>query len=507
MTPALPPEIWVQILAFLPLASLHQIKHVNRVLYQSCKDRLFREIHLIPMFTPHNIKGQLRVLRKRLNLAEMHSTLIKSIRFMPSIKLVVPDYFPRAPAQKKPSHFLKQFFRKSAGDPMTPLEIHSASEEASDLDEGLFSLIPSLTSLDELDMEEPGALAGGWSSTAELALKTAAFRLKVLTLRFGSAAGLPNVFCSNENPVTIALPALQTFRLSLGPGSSDHFESHAQKIFSASPLLREIQYHIWGNDVRRNNGVHMMDSPTLPHLKAFKWAVSYPSIASMRLPPSFVSHSFQFHVVHLDPPPSYNVFSSLNMAQLVELRVDFHGSINVANFFAAIVGAEQLAVLEVIGFPPYDAISDPATLFPRTGLGRLRELYLGIILPVFTVESLQSLASSIPHLSKLALIVEPLLRWTRADLCDICKTLLDQFHLSTINTSFSEWKLWDFGILVQQSSLSINDIEGLSMAISREVPSIRSFYGTGSLHLWDGMENRIEESWGGELWNKKMGKW
>ncbi|KAH8797605.1 hypothetical protein DL96DRAFT_1641404 [Flagelloscypha sp. PMI_526] len=195
------------------------------------------------------------------------------------------------------------------------------------------------------------------------------------------------------------------------------------------------------------------------------------------------------------------------MAQLVELRVNLQGYINAAEFFAIMTNAEQLLVLEVIGFFPYDSTSDPTNMLPPAGFARLRELYLGIMLPLFGVRSLRSLASKTPHLHKLALIVESPngVRWANKELQDLCETILYQFHLSTVNKTFSEWRLVDLGILYREwnppSVVRVRAFEGVLKAISRKVPSVKSFYGTGNVCLKEGIENDIDKKWGGELWN------
>ncbi|KAH8801306.1 hypothetical protein DL96DRAFT_1635847 [Flagelloscypha sp. PMI_526] len=480
---------------------MHQAKLVNRVFYHTCRERVFRDLILVAGFTKENVEEQLQVLRKRLNRAKLHPTLIKSIRFMPN--LVISDFYTWTPAQNKPFGFLRQFFRRAEENPAPWPARYPAPKDAPDIDEGLVLLLPTLTSLEELYMED--SWCGGWGPTADFALKLTASRLTILTLKFGSTTGLSNLFPSNQELVTIALPVLHTFRLCLLAGPTGDFKTQVQKLLFSSPLLQEVHYHFWKNCVQSNEPSYSMNTLTHPHLKAFKWSAALLSDASISLPPPFSSHSFQFDVVLLDPPPSLEIFSSLNMAKLVELRVDLHGCSSVADFFAAILGAEQLVVLEVLGFLPYDAASDPSNLLPGTGLGQMRELHLEIILPIFSVQSLRVLASKTTNNRKLVLLVEPPGRWTRTELREICEALLYEFHFSTANKSFSEWNLFDFGILFRhwtdQSVVRIKDLEGVLTAISRKVPSITSFYGTGSLNVWDEIENDMDMKWGGELWN------
>ncbi|KAH8801275.1 hypothetical protein DL96DRAFT_1635772, partial [Flagelloscypha sp. PMI_526] len=529
MPQTFPPEIWVQILIFLPPKSLHVAKYVNRVFYHICRGQIFRELDLVTVFDEQNLEQQLQVLRTRLNLAKYtdrrllnsssskeilsrsNPTLIKCLRFMPSV--VMPIYLSWTPAQKKPFRSLRRLFRKPEEEPIRWPEVHPAFNNALDVYDRLAPLIPSLISLEELYIHENSKWYGGWSSMADLVFNATASRLTVLSLQFGYNPGPPSAFPSTDDSGKIALPLLRTFRLCLNYSCNDDVESHVQKFTSASPLLREVQYLIIGNSVQGSGHAHAINIPTHPHLRVFKWASITMWGPSNPLPLSFAAHASQLDVVHLDPLPSLDVLSSLNIPQLVELRVDIHGLTEVTDFFLTIVGAENLVVLEVVGFPSYDETGDPAKLFPRTGMRELRELYLGIMLPLFSVRSLRSLASKIPHLRKLALIVEPppTRRWTNIELRDICETLLYQFHLSTVNKSFSEWKLWDFGLLFRDltdpSILRVSECEGVLAAIARKVPSITSFYGTGSLHIWEGMEEDIDKKWGGELWNGWQKKW
>ncbi|KAH8801298.1 hypothetical protein DL96DRAFT_1635823 [Flagelloscypha sp. PMI_526] len=182
MSPDLPPEIWTKILASLPLASLHQVRHINHAVYTVCSEHLFRDLVLVSVFTEQNVEHQLHVLRNRLNVAKLHPTLIKSIRFMP--RMIIPDFFTwMPPAQKKSFQFLRRLFQKPEEDSSTWLIRHPTPKDTSDIDQGLASLISSLTSLEELQMED--SWYGGWSPTAGLALNVTAARLTVLLCNLG----------------------------------------------------------------------------------------------------------------------------------------------------------------------------------------------------------------------------------------------------------------------------------------------------------------------------------
>ncbi|KAH8801278.1 hypothetical protein DL96DRAFT_1719428 [Flagelloscypha sp. PMI_526] len=110
MSPTLAPELWTQILAFLPYSSLDQVKCVDRAFYQICRGRTFEVLDVIPIFTGGNPDEHLGVLKKRLTLARTHSHLIKKLRFMPVIRL--PLYYTEKQLQPKPIPFLRRIFGK-----------------------------------------------------------------------------------------------------------------------------------------------------------------------------------------------------------------------------------------------------------------------------------------------------------------------------------------------------------------------------------------------------------
>ncbi|KAH8804279.1 hypothetical protein DL96DRAFT_1822656, partial [Flagelloscypha sp. PMI_526] len=128
-------------------------------------------------------------------------------------------------------------------------------------------------------------------------------------------------------------------------------------------------------------------------------------------------------------------------------------------------------------------------------------------LGLLNLEILGTLASKAPNLSTLAILSEyskgygP--RRTNRLLLGSCISLV-----SEISTSPAlEWKLCDFGIIVREQGYvciaPILPLIPLLRVILSKIPSITSFYGTGSLDLWEGMQSEIDESWGGELWRQR----
>ncbi|KAH8801310.1 hypothetical protein DL96DRAFT_1564055 [Flagelloscypha sp. PMI_526] len=206
-----------------------------------------------------------------------------------------------------------------------------------------------------------------------------------------------------------------------------------------SPLLREVYYYSNSSDHGDNALSYPFIAPTHHHLKVFKWTTTSPDEylpVSATLIPFFVAHTTQFQVVHLNPAPSLEAIRRLAIVQLVELRVDLGGRDDGAEFFSLLAGAEQLTTLELTGFYVHSS------------------------------------------------------RDTNRS-----RGLSQQFRCSTLNSSLVEWKLSDFGILFRhyrgETCIGIFDL--------RERSTIRSFYGTGSLNLWEGMESAIGEDWGDSI--------
>ncbi|KAH8801309.1 hypothetical protein DL96DRAFT_1823775 [Flagelloscypha sp. PMI_526] len=515
MSPTLAPELWTHILAFLPYTCLDTAKRVNRVFYQICRDRIFEVLDLVPTFTDDNVDKQLDILKKRLSIARNHTHLIKKVRFMPTVRL--PLYYTPKNPLAKPVRMLKRLFTKTDA-PTTPTGrsgIHPSYMKAWEVDTALATLLPSLTSLEELFIGDSSIWYEVWGPNAKLALNVAASHLTVLFLQYPVISG-PGLIPINYDETNIPLPALRILRLHLEINPNDDYESRARKIISGSPLLTEIEYHLTSSIVHNNVPSFPIGPTTHPNLKTIKWTFSnqmssllQPWATTLPLTPLITSHAFQFDVVYLNPAPSFAALESLNIRELVELRVDLNAQEYGVNFFTLIAPAENLVTLEVTGFRYTSAANDPATLFPEVGLGRLRRLYVGIALEFFNVRTLRAFASKVPDLRKLVLLIEPWnsAHWTPASLQVKCDGLLYEFDLSAATTSFPEWKLWDFGILFRNWTGGIIDFESVMMAISRRVPSITSFYGTGGLRLWAGMENDIDENWAGELWNRRQPGW
>ncbi|KAH8797607.1 hypothetical protein DL96DRAFT_1825177 [Flagelloscypha sp. PMI_526] len=516
---SLPPEIWAYILACLPDSSLHVIKHVNHTFSQICRDLLCRVLDLALNLENRNLEKHLGNLSNRLQEAKSRPLLVKKLCLGPSVK-VQGDHIPKGPSSSaqpisKSFQFLRRIFNTT--DPSAgPISSHQALTKARKIEVGLSVLMPSLLSIEELEFNDPIGCPAEWSFNANLVLNQASTRLTVLSLRFSLSSGLSRTFYTFNGYGDITLPALRTFRLrrTVSPDDSE-FEFAVQRLISASPLLLEIQYHMYSHD---SHGVHgplrIPANYSHHHLKSFKFtaavATALGTTAPLAIPstPLFTAHAAQFELVHLNPVHSLEGFRLLNISQLTELRVDLYVCDKASQFFAYLAHAVQLVTLEITGYMYTTAECDPAYLFPVTGLSRLRRLYLGICLGFFSPRKLRMLSSKTPNLRTLALLAEPWsAHWTYVSLADRLNSLVSDFRCSELLT----WTLSDFGIILRVAdkpeSSEISHFEQILKVICRRVPSITSFYGTGSLHVWDGMETEIEESWGGELWRKRHGKW
>ncbi|KAH8804278.1 hypothetical protein DL96DRAFT_1686455 [Flagelloscypha sp. PMI_526] len=487
MSESLPTEIWVQILAHLPCASLHLIKRVDRTLYKLCRDILCSVLDMTMNVKNHD-GDELEILTKRLQDAKKHPLLIKKLRLSPTrVNIRESENFspPSAQLELKSLPFRKRLFQKKKKlvqlTPEVPprLYIRQALDKAKHIETEIASLIPLLSSLRELDFHQLSGWEGGWYSNFNIALKMASAHLTVLSLRFSLVNG--------PSGTIYALPALHTLRLDLNITPPTDFESSIRKLIAASSLLRELDYLVKEDTYSLSVPSHATQhSPTHSHFKVFKWT------AGLLIPisPLFTAHASQFEVVHLNPVPYPDAVQHLSVDLLIELRVDLNCSSNAAWFFQLLAHATQLVTLEITGWAFVSPVHNSANLLLQMNLIQLRLLYLGIPLWLLSPEILGSLASRTPNLVTLAVLAEPRKGYCRS------RTNL--------------WKLHDFGIAVlEPGNVGVSPILPLIpllRVILTKIPSITSFYGTGSLDLWEGMQSEIDESWGGELWRQRHGK-
>ncbi|KAH8801289.1 hypothetical protein DL96DRAFT_1635792 [Flagelloscypha sp. PMI_526] len=522
MTISLPPEIWAHILAQLPDSSLHLIQYLNRMFYQLCR-KMLGVLDLAMNFSSEDIHGQLGVLSKRLQDAEYadtliidafttyicsnrsHPLLVNTLSLSPGFGFQVLKLSAETEAKLKPKAFpgLRRILRAANSQIILPM-YRLTLKEALKTDSHLASLIPSLTSLHTLNYK----WATGWESRLgsnfELALKVASTHLTVLSLYFSFKPS--GAFLDPTHSISFTLPALQTIRLRLKVSPSSKFEAGVQKIIAASPLLEEIQYHIdgYGGHVP----LHLTTTVPYSRLRSFKWTTVTSTTDKTAIPlampisPLFAVHSSQCVIVHLNPIPSIEAFGHIALQRLVELRVDV--SLCPSEFYFPIGSATRLETLEITGV---DSIY-PASLFPQGGLKRLKRLYFGITFELFNPDMFKTLTDRLPNLETFALLSEPQHgKWVYGTLWVTCDAISSAFQAS----AKIQCNIRDFGIIPREwNRVGMSRISHLTRVlrdISEAVPSITSFYGTGSLHLWEGMEDDIEENWGGELWRQKRGRW
>ncbi|KAH8804281.1 hypothetical protein DL96DRAFT_1686458 [Flagelloscypha sp. PMI_526] len=514
MTEPFPTEIWVQILAHLHFTSLHSIKHVDRTLYRLCREILCSVLDMT-MNVKNQDSDELEILTKRLQDAKTHTQRVKKLRLSPAQVNIREFEDPTPPmAQPKPKglSLRKRLFQRWKDPvqlaPGVPpgTHIRRALDKANNLEGEISSLIPLLSSLQELDFHQLSDWEGGWYSIFNIALTVASTQLTVLSLHFSLVNGPSStIYGTNCTMFSITLPALHTLRLGWNTTPPTDFESSIRKLVAGSPLLRELEYRIKEDIDTLHAPSHVTQlTPTHSHLKVFKW------IAGPLAPTSslFTAHASQFEIVHLNPVPFLGVVQRLAIDKLIELRVDLYSSSDISQFFSLLAHATQLVTLEITRWVYGTVYYLLPHLLLRMNLVQLKSLYLGIPLWILSREILRALASMAPNLFTLAILIETSENARKAN-----RLLLENgsSFISDISASkMLPWKLRDFGIIIlEPGKVGISPILPLIpllRIISLKIPSITSFYGTGRLDLWEGMQSEIDESWSGELWRERYRK-
>ncbi|KAH8801284.1 hypothetical protein DL96DRAFT_1635783 [Flagelloscypha sp. PMI_526] len=525
MAGALPPEIWAQILVHLPFACLHTIGHVNRTLYRLCRDMQRSVLDVTVHITDQEGETELDKVTKRLRATKIHPELIKKL-CLSTIRINPREYHPPITIVKKSKptperlSFLKRITRKKEENPQNLPEdllaqhVRLVSYKTRNIENALASLIPSLSSVRELDFHQRTFWEGPWFYNFTLALKVTGAHLRVLSLRFSLSSGLGStVFGIGDSVVSIELPVLHTLNIYVNTYPSGDFESGISKFIAASPRLQEIQYRVNAYRYRVHTPSHFTIIPatTLPHLslKTFKWFTAPSTIPVTNI---FTAHASGYEVVHLNPVPSIQALRLLNVDLLIELRVDLSWFSDITQFASFLAHATQLVVLEIAWWPYGTPVQSPVHLFPDGGIVKLEKLYLDMSLRFLNPQMLGNLALRTPNLRTLALISEFgsgewMYRTDSRILHDNCSALVKDFSRSPV----LKWELCDFGIVLREwGKVNISErspLMPLLRVISQTVPSITSFYGTGSLKLWEGMQCMIGENWCGELWSQKYACW
>ncbi|KAH8801241.1 hypothetical protein DL96DRAFT_789854 [Flagelloscypha sp. PMI_526] len=236
-----------------------------------------------------------------------------------------------------------------------------------------------------------------------------------------------------------------------------------------------------------------------PRLRCFKWT----TMAGYGSPSRFTLHSRPFSplmnsaasqltCVHFNPLPNGIDLNSFDVTGLTELRINFSDPTfeEIQAFHRLLEGVERLETIEVIGLkvPPLEL---------RGVHTHLRKMYLEVK-PSEFLQALTVLPTKAPNLERLVLVVDG---WCSAsDRRRGIRLVADQIDASDLS-SISKWGVWDLGIIMTRCSLawSVETFPEVMKAISRKLPNIRSFYGTGKLLVYKGLEKNIDDDWVGEF--------
>ncbi|KAH8806547.1 hypothetical protein DL96DRAFT_1630957 [Flagelloscypha sp. PMI_526] len=516
MTLSLPPEIWGTIAFYLPERVLPQFKLVSRMLYNACSD--FTVLNLVTSFKQDQ-REQLDILRERLTFAQSNPSTIKKLRIMPRLRRNLMDNTGQSSKADlllsrilKPVLSLRRRSQAINTDPISDLGSNNSDNLypfLHELSKDFCSLLPHLTQVVELSILDPlsGEHDEDWDVAAQLTLSSMFPHLTSLTLNLRSFSGVTKLLQGDHHWV---LPHLRTFKLSLRHTLGKDIDFGIHRLLHSSPLLEEVEYHL-----NIDGPIYLSQFPTTssnPLLREFKLTACFPSgqprpawFINMPFPPLKRGKARQLRVVHINPLPDIEVvLNNLDITRLVELRVDLTSCDGPRSLFRELVHAVSLEVLEVVGIRYLSKFEDVAHMMPTCGLVSLKKLYMGIELDGLDANSLGVLAGKAPNLRTLVLVIQTRKRlWPENVLQTKHQDLIMNLKAPEVMQSLLEWKVWDFGMVCRDwASTTIADFENILWTLSDAIPSIESFYGTGRLEVWPGMEAEVNDDWAGKLWTK-----
>ncbi|KAH8825460.1 hypothetical protein DL96DRAFT_1681701 [Flagelloscypha sp. PMI_526] len=491
MESSLPSEIWTLIIAYLPRRSLRNVKCVSRTFSALCTVVCKHILDL--KLTVGGERGfeRLQYLNRQITAAQNCPTDIQELCIVSSMNL----RFSNPPFKDHHRRNARSYFFSRKEKMNTIKGCDRKGQEVQSFQTGLLTLVPQLTEITQLSIVDPTP----WDQTHERwlpycrkALEIHSHRLTRLFLQLKSF----RVFGIEDSINCPRLPELRIVNIHLL--DAYNFEDFTCRLLSCSPALEEVNYNITITQP------FYAEHPNLdeykhahPRLRSFKWTCTtgYGSPQRLRLhyrpfSPLPTSEVTQLSCIHFNPWPYGVNLSSLNVNGLTELKLNFiyQSFDEIPEFHSLLKCVKRLETLEVVGYKT-----------ERAGIHGIHNYLKRMHLEINPSEFLQVLnvvSTQAPNLEKFVLVISH--EGLEADLKRDLEDLVSQFDGFNLNL-FSMWSLWDFGIVVTQNRVdwTLWKFADALKAIARTLPKLRSFYGTGRLELYEGIEKDIEDDWVG----------
>ncbi|KAH8823852.1 hypothetical protein DL96DRAFT_1713222 [Flagelloscypha sp. PMI_526] len=483
----LPPEIWLQVIDYLPYDSLVSFKNASRTFHQIALEKVAAFLDLAP---------DEPVAEKRLDAVKRRTELALDILFaIRSLRLT--SHIDKNMSRTRPANIVARMVGKTQvfKQPFSPPLSQQVEEQ-------IVGLLPSLEGVHRLSIVDSNFSHSAMRHpcpSISLAWSLYAARLTFLSLELVKENVGKIIIPLHDD---LSLPQLRTFRLSIcsfGAEMDQDLHTRIGGLLRMAPLLQEVDFrfkHEW-----ESNGVRIRfpeSSSMHSKLRVFKWTKDHAANrtivgSALNFVKTFAS---QLEVIHLSPAPTSGFWRHLDFAHLVELRADLVVCQDPRVLFDALSHAGVIRILEITGMSPSYAGAHLYYIMKK--LPSLREFYCPVHFDTFDVKVLRMFAEKTPNLQKLMLNFHkgyPLQLHSAEKLAD--------FEVSYENPPLTGW-IHDFGIAVPSVGVPMEDISVLRPlldAIAGMVLSIRSFYGTGNMNILDGQV--LDRSWFGEL---KLGR-
>ncbi|KAH8823802.1 hypothetical protein DL96DRAFT_1683004 [Flagelloscypha sp. PMI_526] len=375
--------------------------------------------------------------------------------------------------------------------------------------ESLFlSVLPSLIHVHELyirkDIRYYLPYAGlERCRSIDAALGSWASRLTLLSLDVSNAWEVRHCFpppVDGRESKCYSLPLLRTFKIHFYAAEPYSNPGVVQLLFDLirdSPLLEEFEYCLYDASWSWNGLELKLPEKTLhPNLRSFTWSRVLPSSAlkdydvPTAVETCLSQYAPQLSRVHLDiaPRSRLSYLLQFDISPLTELRLNAALAVNPNQLVHHLSKLQYLRILELSGCFP---LLNGDSYFRRMEV--LEEFYVPVHSKAFNSQVLCDIAKKTPRLQKLVLSFggKPLAHDPK-----LAPHGLRELHTATDSSgSLDGWRVQDFGVHIPGAKTSV--IIPLVEAIARPMPSIRSFYGTGTLVV-PAMAS-VDPAWFGKL--------